>query len=63
MFFWGGQKVKMTIIFLNWQTQIKGALSALRQFLVTESPVKVMKNPFHLTLKSFLVLKIFTFLS
>ena len=35
---------------------LKGALSGLRQFLATESPVKVMKN-------ALFVLKIFKFLS
>ena len=43
--------------------KIKGALSGLRQFLATESPLKMMKNAFYFTLKAFFVLKIFTFLS
>ena len=30
---------------------IKGALSGLRQFLVTEKSLKMMKNSFHFTLK------------
>ena len=41
----------------------KGALSGLRQFLATESPLKMMKNAFYFTLKALFVLKIFTFLS
>ena len=41
----------------------KGALSGLRQFLETESPLKVIKNTFYFTAKVFLVLKIFKFLS
>ena len=41
----------------------KDALSSLRQFLANESPLKLMKNAFHLTLKALLVLKIFKFLS
>ena len=36
----------------------KGALSGLRQFLATESPLKMMKNAFYFTLKSLFVLKI-----
>ena len=42
---------------------LKGALSGLRQFLATESPLKMMKNVFYFTLKTLLVLKIFTFFS
>ena len=37
----------------------KGALSGLRQFLATESPLKMMKNAFYFTLKALFVLKIF----
>ena len=43
--------------------QFKGTLSSLRQFLATESPLKLMKNVFNFTLKALLVLKIFKFLS
>ena len=42
--------------------KIKGTLSGLRQFLVIESPLKMMKN-FYFTSKAFFVLKIFKFLS
>ena len=35
---------------------IKGAVLGLRQFLATESPFKMMKNAFYLTLKTPLVL-------
>ena len=42
---------------------IKGALSSLRQFLATDSPLKMMKNAFYFTLKALLVLKIFKLLS
>ena len=38
---------------------IKGALSGLRQFLATESPLKMMKNAFYFTSKALFVLKIF----
>ena len=41
----------------------KGALSSRRQFLATESSLKVMKNAFDSTLKVFFVFKIFKFLS
>ena len=41
----------------------KGALSGLRQFLATESPLKTMKNPFYFTLEALFVLKVFKFLS
>ena len=41
----------------------KGALSGLRQLLATVSPLKIMKNAFHLTLKTLFVLKISQFLS
>ena len=42
---------------------IKGALSDLRQFLVNESPLKMMENAFYFTPKALFILKIFTFLS
>ena len=42
---------------------IKGAHSGLRQFLATESPLKVMKIVFYFTLKALFALKIFKFLS
>ena len=41
----------------------KGVLFDLRQFLITESSLKMMKNAFYFTLKAIFVLKIFTFLS
>ena len=41
----------------------KGALSGLRQYLATESPLKIMKNAFYFTSKASFVLKIFKFLS
>ena len=42
--------------------KIKSALSGLRQFLATESPLKMMKNAFYFTSKVLFVLKIFKFL-
>ena len=41
---------------------IKGGLSDLRQFLATESPLKMMNNAFYFTSKALFVLKIFKFL-
>ena len=37
-------------------------IKGLGQFLITESPLKTMKNAFYFTLKAILVLKIFKFL-
>ena len=42
---------------------VKGALYGLTQFLITESPLKMMRNAFYFTWKALFVLKIFTFLS
>ena len=42
--------------------KFKGGLSGLRQFLVTESPLKMMKNAFRFTLKALFILKIFKLL-
>ena len=41
---------------------IKSALSGLRQFLATGSPLKMMKNAFYFTSKALFVLKILKFL-
>ena len=41
---------------------VKGALSGLRQFLATESPLKMMKNASYFTLRALFILKIFKFL-
>ena len=41
---------------------IKGALQGLRQFLISESPLKMMKNAFSFILKVLFVLKIINFL-
>ena len=46
---------------MTWN--IKDALSSRRQFLATESPLKLMKKTFYFTLKTLFVLKIFKFLS
>ena len=42
---------------------IKGGLSGLRQFLATESPLKMKKNVFYFTSKALFVLKILRFMS
>ena len=42
--------------------RLKGALSCLRRFVVTESPLKIVENAFYFTSKSLFVLKIFKFL-
>ena len=39
----------------------KGELSGLRQFLVTESSLKIMKNAFYFTLNPLFIFKIFKF--
>ena len=41
----------------------KGAFSALRQFLATESPLKMIKNAFYFNSKALFILKVFKFLS
>ena len=46
-----------------FQNAFKGALSCLKIFLATESPLKRMKNAFYFILKVLFVLKIFKFLS
>ena len=45
-------------------SEFKGALEGLRQFLITESPLKMMKKKvFYFNLKALFVLKIFKFSS
>ena len=43
--------------------EIKDAVSGLRKFLATESPLKMMRNAFCFTSKALFLLKIFRFLS
>ena len=38
---------------------LKGAISGLRQFLATKSPLKIMKNAFYFTTKALFVLNIY----
>ena len=42
---------------------LKGPFLGLRQFLTTDSSLKLMANVFYFMLKALFVLKIFTFLS
>ena len=46
-----------------YSENVKGALSYLRQFLTTKSPLKMMKNAFYFTSKALFVLKMFQFFS
>ena len=39
----------MTFAVLPYYRRVKGALSGLRQFLATESPLKMLKNAFYFT--------------
>ena len=40
---------------------IKGTLKILREILISESPLKMMKNAFYFTLKALFILKMFKF--
>ena len=57
------QKVSQIFKILFQKGDIKNALSGLRKFLATESPLKMMKNVFYFISKALFVLKIFKFLS
>ena len=48
---------------INFEIDLRGALSDLRRFLATERPLKMMKNAFYFTSKAFFILKILKFLS
>ena len=41
-----------SLLEISEKVHIKGAVSGLRKFLRTESPLKMMKNAFYFTLKS-----------
>ena len=45
-----------------YSKHFRGALSGLKQFLTTESPLKIIKKSFYFTVKALFVLKIFKFL-
>ena len=42
--------------------KLKGTLSGIRQFLATESHLKMIKNDFYFTLRAVFALRIFKFL-
>ena len=48
---------------VSWKVQLKVALSGMRQFFVTERPLKMKKNAFYFILKALFILKIFTFIA
>ena len=50
-------------VFLSLRIKRKGPLSGLRQFMTTESLLKMIKNDFCFMLKDLFVFEIFTFLS
>ena len=56
-------KDKSKIIKNNELNDFKGALSDLRQFLATESPLKMTENASYFTTKALFILKIFKVLS
>ena len=58
----GTQEYYCTALSLS-ALSFKGVLSGLRQFLATESPLKMMKNAFYFISKALFLLKIFKFLS
>ena len=55
--------MKKTYFINVLEKKIKGLLLGLRQFLVTKTPLKLMKNAFYFTLNPLFVHKIFNFLS
>ena len=61
--YWKENNGELLISFSQLQTSFEGILSGLRQFLATQSPLKLMKNDFYFTLKALFVLKVFKFLS
>ena len=55
--------LRRLLVILFTLTRPSQRLKGLRQFLIIESPLKIMKNAFYFTLKALFVLKIFKFLS
>ena len=51
------------IVYFEKMKIFKGAVLGLRQFLATESPLKMMKGAFYFTLKALFFLQIFQYLS
>ena len=56
-------KLQLNNSYLNNKKPFKGIFSSLRQFLATESSLKMIKNASYFTLKALFVLKMFKFLS
>ena len=48
--------LKKLVSFFGASPVFKGTLQGMRQFLITESPLKMMKNAFYFTLKALCVL-------
>ena len=55
--------INYSVVIFQETELLKGPLSGLRQFLASESPLKLMKNAFYFTSKFIFVLKIVKFLS
>ena len=55
--------INYSVVIFQEAELLKGPLSGLRQFLASESPLKLMKNAFYFTSKFIFVLKIVKFLS
>ena len=55
--------INYSVVIFQEVELLKGPLSGLRQFLASESPLKLMKNAFYFTSKFIFVLKIVKFLS
>ena len=56
------ETVRLTVLKIV-HSLILNAHSGLKQFLATESPLKMMKNAFYFTANALSILKIFKFLS
>ena len=59
------ENVAVKFCFLNRlvsKVVFKGAISGLRKFLATESPLKIMKNTFYFTFRALFMFKLFKFL-
>ena len=55
--------INYSVVIFQEVELLKDPLSGLRQFLASESPLKLMKNAFYFTSKFIFVLKIVKFLS
>ena len=57
------QSLTNETMFNSFKHNVKGALLGLKQLLLTESPLKMVKSAFYFILKALFLLKIFKFLS